>query len=270
MSSARQLLALGRRRKYTAAASAYFAASGVTDPTARTRWNALVVGLKSSPNNANWDNLLEIWCPRAGYANDASTTLHGLKRTIDLTVNATGSAPVRGALGMTLSAAEGHYLSAVINRVFSGGITMGNVVRYSSTSPGASRIIELATAAFAVVGGIWGPFSDANGYADINSSGGGGRISGPLAVTANQHHLIAGSSTGMKLWRDATEIATGGTPVLGGTCTILQIGRNAGNPATFNGIVGLPFIFQTGLTQAELNWLRDLLKATIANGMSLI
>lgn len=261
---------IGPSQGADANALAYFAAASVTDATAKTRWEALVTGLKTSPNNANWNNLYELWCPRSGYANDASATLKGIKLAVDLTVNTSGAAPSRGALGMTLVSATGHYLSATISKVFSGGVTMGDVVRYSSTSPGASRIIEIATAAFGTVGGVWGPFSDGNGYADILTSVGAGRISGTLAVTANQHHAIAASSVGTKLWRDATQIATGGTADVSATYTTIQIGRNASDAASFNGIVGIPFIFQVGLTQAEFDWFRQLLKDTIGNGLSMI
>lgn len=266
-----KVIASSRRRSaFDADAQTFFTAASVTGATPKTRWNALVTGFKTSPNNANWGNLWEGFATMDGYNNNASSTLFGLKRAVDLTIHTTGSAPTRDSLGMTLSAASGHYLSATINKVFSGGISWMCVDRFTSASPGASRGIELATAAFAVVGGGWTPFSDGNGYADILSSGGGGRISGGMAVTANQHHAFGASSNGMKLWRDATQIATGGTPVLGGTCTTLQIAKNAGNAPSFNGRIAVRLIFQVGLTQAEFDWVRNLVKTTIGADLSMI
>jgi len=241
------------------AAAAYFARAGVTDPTAQENINAYIVGLKSS---GLWSSVYEIWIKRSAYNAGSGATVYGLKGAVDFA--ATG-APTWGTSGLTFASASNQYLSAVISKQFSAAYFF-SLLRYTSTTPGNSRALEVSEGAN--IGGQWAPFGDGNAYWDCLRAT--SRTSGSAPPAANQFHLYAGSSNGIRVWKDKTSVGTT-TPAanLASTYTTLQFGR-AALVASLNGIGGLSGIIEAGASQAQHEAHYDLVKATIADGLAMI
>ncbi len=246
---------------FTPEALDFFDRAGITDPTVKSKENALILGLQA---NNLWAPLTFCLIGRSAYNAGTGTVVHDLK---DAAMNGTFvNSPTWGADGIVFNATN-KAVTTGRTQTMNGSWSVFSVMKEPSASGSNRRVLGSSGAA--------GPGLLFTASATVSATP-IGTYDGAIAPTAGSINVTAFSMIGdtysvankQKFYQGASSIGTAAVANVSASHTV-QLSSSSGDGLS-DGTIAVALLFgSTELTPAQEATLYNLLKTTICSDLSL-